>query len=87
VEYAGVINGAAEVEAANAFIAYLISQEVNQNMPESNLMKSVLIDAEWPETEGYRFHTDEPRLNAEVSMERIGTEMETWLLNWAEATA
>ena len=87
VEYAGVINGAAEVEAANAFIAYLISEEVNQNMPENNLMKSVLNNAEWPETEGYRFHTDQPTLNAEISMERIGADMESWLQDWAEATA
>ena len=87
VEYAGVINGAAEVGAANAFMAYLLSEEVNQNMPENNLMKSVLEGAEWPETEGYRFHTDQPTLNAEVSMQRIGTDMETWLLKWADATA
>ena len=87
VEYAGVINGAAEVEAANAFIAYLISEEVNQNMPENNLMKSVLNNADWPEAEGYRFHTDQPTLNAEISMERIGADMESWLLDWAEATA
>jgi len=87
VEYAGVINGAAEVDAANAFIAYLISEEVNQNMPENNLMKSVLNNADWPEAEGYRFHTDQPTLNAEISMERIGADMESWLLDWAEATA
>ena len=87
VEYAGVINGAAEVDAANAFIAYLISEEVNQNMPENNLMKSVLNNADWPEAEGYRFHTDQPTLNAEISMERIGADMESWLQDWAEATA
>ena len=86
IEYAGIVNGAAEVEAANAFMAYLLTEEINRNMPENNLMQSVLTNASWPETDGYRYHTDEPILNAEITIERIGAEMETWLLNWAEAT-
>lgn len=86
VEYAGVINGGTELEAANAFIAYLLSEEVNRNMPENNLMQSVLVNATWPETEGYAHHTDVPTLNAEISNERIADEMETWLTDWKEAT-
>ncbi len=87
VEYAAVINGAVEVEAANAFIEYLLSEEVNQNMPENNLMLSVLTNASLPETNGYLYHTDTPTLNAEISMSRIGVEMDAWLLAWSEATA
>lgn len=86
VEYAGVINGGTELEAANAFIAYLLSEDVNRNMPENNLMQSVLVNATWPETEGYAHHTDVPTLNAEISNERIADEMETWLTDWKEAT-
>ena len=63
VEYAAVINGAVEVEAANAFIEYLLSEEVNQNMPENNLMLSVLTNASLPETNGYRYHTDTQAAN------------------------
>ena len=67
-------------------MAYLLTEEINRNMPENNLMQSVLTNASWPETDGYRYHTDEPILNAEITIERIGAEMETWLLNWTEAT-
>ena len=86
VEYAGVINGAAEVTAANAFIEYLLSESVNHNMPENNLMKSVLNGATFPETDGYAHHTDIPSLNAEISNERIADEMEAWIERWTEAT-
>ena len=86
VEYAGVINGATETSAANAFIAYLLSEEVNRNMPENNLMKSVLVNATWPETDGYAYHTDAPTLNAEISNERIADEMEAWISDWKTAT-
>jgi len=85
VEYAGVINGAAEVTAANAFLEYLLSDSVNRNMPENNLMKSVLIGATWPETDGYAHHADVPSLNADISNERMADEMEAWIVNWSEA--
>ena len=86
VEYAGVINGGTEIDAANAFIAYLLSEDVNRNMPENNLMQSVLVNATWPETDGYAYHTDTPTLNAAISNERIADEMEAWLSDWKEAT-
>ena len=86
VEYAGVINGGTELEAAKAFITYLLSEEVNRNMPENNLMQSVLVNATWPETDGYAHHTDLPELNAEISNERIADEMEDWLSAWKDAT-
>ena len=86
VEYAGLINGGTELEAANAFIEYLLSEEVNRDMPENNLMQSVLEDAVWPETDGYAYHTDAPKMNAEITNERIAEEMERWLSKWKQAT-
>ena len=86
VEYAGVINGGTEVQAANAFIEYLLSEEVNRNMPENNLMQSVLVNAVWPETNGYAYHTDVPTMNADISNQRIAEEMEDWLVEWNAAT-
>ena len=86
VEYAAVVNGASEVDGANAFLAYLLSENVNRNMPENNLMLSVLVDAVWPETNGFAHHTDTPEMNADVSTERIGLEMESWLSAWQDAT-
>ena len=86
VEYAGVINGGTELQAANAFIEYLLSEDVNRNMPENNLMQSVLVNAVWPETNGYAYHTDVPTMNADISNERIAEEMEDWLAEWNAAT-
>ena len=86
VEYAAVVNGASEVDGANAFLSYLLSEDVNRNMPENNFMQSVLVDATWPETDGYAYHTDEPELNAEITTQRIGQDMDGWLSAWQEAT-
>ena len=60
VEYAGIINGAANIPAAELFIEYLLSEEVNALMPENNYMYSVLNGQDLPETDGYRYHADYP---------------------------
>jgi len=84
IEYGGLVNGGGNVEAANAFLTYLLSEEVNRNMPVNNLMQSVLVNATWPESEGYRYHTDVPEVKADLSTERIGAEMDAWLLAWTD---
>ena len=86
VDYGAVIAGAGEVNAANAFLAYLISEDVNRNMPENNLMGSVLTNASWPSTNGYAYHTDVPEQNAMLALSDMGTEIDLWLNLWAEAT-
>lgn len=86
VEYAALTNGATNVNGANAFLDFLLSEEVNRNMPENNLMLSVLENPTFPDTDGYSWHTDTPTMNANVSMERIAQDMETWLGQWQTAT-
>lgn len=86
VEYAGLTNGATNVNGANAFLDYLLSEEVNRNMPENNLMLSVLQEPTFPETDGYQWHTDTPAMNANVSMDRIAQNMDTWLNQWQTVT-
>lgn len=85
IEYGSLVNGGSNPEAANAFLAFLLSEDINRNMPENNLMQSVLVNATWPEEGGYRFHTDVPETKANLSTERIGQEMEAWLLAWSKA--
>lgn len=82
VEYAGVINGAANVQAANQFIEYLLSQEINEQMPEQNYMYSVLNDSALPESNGYRYHSDIPAQPCTISNDRISQEMDSWLQQW-----
>ena len=86
MEYAAVLSDASEEDGANAFLSYLLSESVNRNMPENNLMQSVLIGATWPETEGYAHHTDTPEMNAEITTQRIGQDMDAWLSAWQDAT-
>ena len=86
IEYTGIINGAKDVEAAEAFIEYLLSPEINSNMPENNLMYSVLEGKSLPETNGYRHHADIPEQNSNIDISRINQDMSTWLEQWKTAT-
>ena len=86
VEYTGVINGAAEIDAARLFIEYLTSPEVNLNMPEYNSMYSVIEGSDLPETNGYRYHSDTVNAASSITEEIIEQNMEQWLLDWQDAT-
>ena len=55
-------------------------------MPENNYMYSVLEGEDLPEENGYRYHSPVPSIPAEISTERIDTEMETWIKDWRDAT-
>ncbi len=86
VEYAAPVNGGGSKNAVNAFIEYLLTDEVNTNMPENNLMYSVLEGKDLPETNGYRYHSPVPTQPSTIEMDRIGLEMEEWLEEWRDST-
>ena len=86
VEYASLVNGGKAINAANAFIEFLLSDEVNTNMPENNLMYSVLDGQDLPESNGYRYHSPVPSQPSIIEMDRIGLEMEDWLKEWRDST-
>ena len=86
VEYTGIINGAAQINGARLFIDYLLTPEVNGNMPENNLMYSVLEGFDLPETDGYRYHADVPSVVTVMDYEQIQTNMDQWLEEWKSAT-
>ena len=83
IEYTGIINGAANVDAANAFIEYLISEEVNQNMPTNNYMYGVLQGADLPLTDGYRFHSPVPDEPANLNLAEL--DVESLVSQWLNA--
>jgi len=87
VEYTGIIAGAGDAQAAAAFIDYLLSEEVNANMPTQNSMYSVLKGQDLPETDGYRHHALIPEQPAEVTPTEIAEGLEDWLVEWSYATA
>ena len=84
VEYASAIKGG-NSENAEKFIEYLISSEVNSQMPVENLMYSVLEGQNLPEENGYRFNSIIPSNPAVISNVDIGKNMEIWLEEWNEA--
>ena len=86
VEYAASVNGGGSKNAVNAFIEYLLSDVINTNMPENNLMYSVLEGKDLPETNGYRHHSPVPSLPSMIEMDRIGEEMDIWLKDWRDST-
>lgn len=86
VEYAASVNGGGSKNAVNAFIEYLLSDVINTNMPENNLMYSVLENKDLPETNGYRYHSPVPSQPSTIEMDRIGEEMDTWLEEWRDST-
>ena len=85
VEYTGIINGAAEVNAANQFIEFLTSIEVNGNMPDYNSMYSVRNGTDLPETNGYRYHADQALVSTAITQQIIEQNMDGWLLSWRDA--
>lgn len=86
VEYAAKVNGGGSSDAVDAFIEFLLSDEINKNMPENNYMYSVLEGEDLPVENGYRHHSPVPSNPAEISTERIDEEMEDWLMEWRNAT-
>ena len=86
VEYAGVINGAAESDAAQQFLQYLVSKDVNSNMPFYNSMLSVVNGSELPEINGYRYHSDTATRSSYITSTMIELMMDDWLEEWKNAT-
>ena len=84
IEYISVLEGA-NVEAASAFIEYLVSGEINQNMPTENFMYSVLENNDLPIENEYRANSLIPQVCAEVSSQNIAANMEDWLTMWNAA--
>ena len=84
VEYASAIEGG-NLDAASAFIEYLLTEEVNTKMPTENFMYSVLNNTDLPEDGGYRYHSTVPTMAANVSANDIALNMESWLEDWNNA--
>ena len=84
VEYAAAVQGG-NLAAARAFIEYLISEEVNLDMPIENSMYSVINGTDLPEENGYRYHSVVPTQPADVSPSEIASNMEAWLEMWNAA--
>lgn len=82
VEYAGVVAGGNNPEGAQAFVDFLLSQEVQTDIPGSMYMYPVSDDAELPaEWEAHAPIAENPH---EVAPEVIDENREDWIETWTE---
>lgn len=83
VEYAGVIQGAANPEGAKAFVDFLLSDEVQASIPEKMYMypikKGVPLPEEWVK---FAPLAEKP---FEVPSADIDANRESWIQQWTEA--
>ena len=80
VEYAGVVEGAANPEGAQAFVDFMLSDEVQASIPENMYMypinDEIELPAEWAE---YAAAPDDP-IVADPAAAAEGRD--TWIKDW-----
>ncbi|NWN87588.1 MAG: thiamine ABC transporter substrate-binding protein [Micrococcaceae bacterium] len=82
VEYAGVLEEAANPEGAKAFIEFLLSTEFQASLPEEMFMYPVDDDVELPgEWEQYAQLADDP-ISADLT--EVSENRDAWLNEWTE---
>ncbi len=82
VEYAGVLEGADNPAGAEAFIEWLLTDEVQSRIPELMYMFPVSPSADVPEDWArYALPAQDPY---EVSPEEIAAQREQWLTEWTD---
>jgi thiamine transport system substrate-binding protein len=86
IEYAALLAGSKNGEAAKAFVEWLISEDINAQMPTLNYMYPAIEGGELPEDAGYRWHSVVPT-DAVVSPETIEGNIADWLDTWDTSMA
>ncbi len=81
-EYVSIARGSDSGNFAMEFISYLISQEVNKDMPVENWMYSVLPSETLPSENGYDFHSIIPQNPVYMSPSTINQNLTTWIDEW-----
>ena len=85
VEYAGVLEGAANPEGAEQVIDFLLSPEVQQALPTSMYVfpvdPDVTLPPEWAE------FAEQPSAPIEVSSDDIADHRREWLTEWTDITS
>ncbi len=87
IEYAAYLVGAkSSSDNAEIFIEWLISDEINQQMPTLNYMYPAISGRDLPNDAGYRHHSVVP-VDATVSPTEINANISDWLDDWDKAMA
>ena len=83
VEYAGVLKGAANPEGGKAFVTWMLSKAVQEDIPGQMYMYPVLPDAALPEA--LTKFGQLSKSPVKVDPKEITTHREEWLNTWTEA--
>jgi thiamine transport system substrate-binding protein len=84
VEYAGVLEGAANPEGAQALVEFLVQRSVQEALPDSMYVFPVDPAVELPEA--WAEHAVEPEEPFTVDPAEIAANRERWLQEWTELT-
>ena len=85
VEYAGVLKGADHPEGAKALIDFLLSDSVQQALPESMYVFPVSSDVKLPAD--WAKHAKQPTEPLSVDPAKIEENREAWLATWSDTIA
>ncbi|TYL54858.1 thiamine ABC transporter substrate-binding protein [Nocardioides sp. BGMRC 2183] len=85
VEYAGVLEGAQNPDGARAVVDWLLSPEVQAELPTSMYVFPVDQEAELPKD--WAAFAEQPESTVEVAPEEIAEHRREWLTTWSEITS
>jgi thiamine transport system substrate-binding protein len=84
IEYATMLNGQVNSDAAKKFIQFLLTSEINQKMPTSNYMYSVLNHTDLPAESGYKWNSPTPQTELSFDQQKCELTIDELLMKWSE---
>lgn len=87
IEYAGIVNGAANPDGAAAFIEAMLNDSVQSGIALSNFMYPAASAYTLPTDNGYLWHTGVPSQDSDLSAAEISAGIDGWLNDWDAAMA
>lgn len=82
IEYAGILHGADDVDAAEQFIDFLLSVPFQEDMPLNMFVFPVNEEAELPDV--FTEYAELPEQVVELDADAIDANRETWIQAWTE---
>lgn len=83
IEFAGILNGADNIEAAQQFIDFLLSREFQEDMPLQMFVYPVHTNATLPDV--FTQYAEPVENPVTLDLDAISAERDTWIQAWIEA--
>jgi thiamine transport system substrate-binding protein len=82
IEFAGILQGTDNEEAAQQFIDFLLSREFQEDMPLNMFVFPVIPDAELPDV--FKDYAAVPEQPVTLDIDEIDANRERWIQEWTE---